>query len=227
MIHVYSEFEAHDPPTRLRQTVAKETWTIQPWTEISVKDSDLPRLWKEEGRSYPYLVDLIDFGSNLSEPNDLVIFTNTDTCVVTNCALQVAAALQDSIACYCYRRDFNHDFHEPIPDDVVPRGDNYVGSDLYAFRVSWWLANRKEFPDLLIGHEAWDPIFRHLIDTTNLGRPTILRNLIYHRRHGSRWENPANRYRLRGQQYNLTLAARWMKQHGMNPSTYGIPTKFQ
>lgn len=225
--HIYTDYEPHDSAALLRQKVAKETWSVQMWIGYGVKDSELPRLWEEEGRSYPYLVDVMDQGCKLASDFDIAIFTNTDTCVVSDCALKVAVALQDASACYCFRRDFNHDFHEPIPDDVVPRGDDYVGSDLYAFRVSWWLANRKEFPDMILGHEAWDPIFRYLINQTNAGHPTVLRNLIYHRRHPSRWESAENRYRLRGQLHNLMFASRWMKQHGINPSTHGIPVQFQ
>lgn len=220
--HFYSEFEPKDAAAKHRQTVAKMSWSIQPWTELPIRDQDLPRLWHEEGRSYPYLLDLFDAAVSKKDDADILIFTNSDIGVVTKATFYIALALQDTDACYCYRRDFNHDYSEPIPDDVVPRGDDYVGSDLYAFRTFWWRKVRGDFPDMLLGHELGDAILRRLIDSTNFGKPTMLRNLIYHRRHASWWEKAENRYRLNGQIHNLTQGANWLRQKGVNPSVHGV-----
>lgn len=221
--HFWTSYEPSDPAARERQRVARITWSTQLWTELPVRDSDLPRLWEEEGRRYPYVRDLFDFAARGRADRDILAYTNADICVSSDCALQVARLLQSTDALYAMRRDFNHDFHEPIPDDVIPRGDAYVGSDFYACRAGWWRRWRDEFPDMIVALEAWDAVLRHLIEFTNPGRAVSLSNVIYHRRHSSFWEAAENRYRLRGQKMVLQLAAAWLRRHNINPAIHGIP----
>lgn len=223
--HFYSQFTPHDVATKKRQEVAHATWAVQPWIEIPIRDEDLFRMWDEEGRAYPYVTDV--FGRACAGLNDdaIMVYTNADLCVRSNCALQIAAALQDTDALFSMRRDFNHPFHEPIPDDVIPRGDSYAGSDLYAFRVGWWEKNKAQFPDMVVAFELWDAVLRHLITETNPGRPVSVPDLSYHQRHSSWWENPKNRYRLKGQLHNLRLGSMWLRMHGVDPLTHGVPRK--
>lgn len=223
--HFFSDFEPHDPATKSRQKVARMTWSTQLWTEIAITDGLLERIWNEEGRSFPYVKDLFDYPAKAFrlDDDDILIYTNADICVLSNCALLCASALQETDALYSYRRDFNQDFSAPIPDDIVLRGTAYAGSDLYGFRVGWWNQWRQEYPDMLIGTEAWDPVLRHLMEITNPGKSVNLPNTHYHRRHDSCWERKENRYRLKRQRYNLGLASRWLKAHGVNPASHGIP----
>lgn len=220
--HFFTAYEPTDPTVRHRQKVAKSTWTTQCWQEIPVHDSDLPRLWQEEGRSFPYVRDVFDFACKGIPDSDIMVYTNADICVRTDCALVIANAMQDTDAFYSMRRDFNHDFHEPIPDDVIPRGDAYVGSDLYGFRASWWRQQRNHFPDLIVGLEAWDACLRRLIEVTNQGHQVSIPNTHYHRRHASPWEAKENRYRWKGQIYCLKTAAAWLRSMGVNPQSHGI-----
>jgi hypothetical protein len=62
MHHVYTAYAPGDPDTARRQRIAQSTWPRQPWKECPVADADLPRLWQEKGRSFPYLRDLFDVG---------------------------------------------------------------------------------------------------------------------------------------------------------------------
>lgn len=220
--HFFSDFEPHDPATKSRHKVARMTWSTQLWTEMPIPDCVLPRMWDEEGRRFPYVLDVFDSACAGKSAEDCLIYTNADICVLSNCALLCAAALQETDALYSYRRDFNEDFHAPIPDDVVLRGTAYCGSDLYAFRASWWRQWRKEFPDMLIGTEAWDPILRHLMEITNPRNSVNLPDTHYHRRHDSIWERSDNRYRLKRQLHNLMLASQWLRAHGINPAIHGI-----
>lgn len=224
--HFYSAYEPKDASTRHRQVVAKMTWSTQLWNEIPVYDSDVRRLWKEEGKQMPYVRDVFDFAAKGLPAEDILVYTNSDICVVSNCAQICAAALQGTDAFYSFRRDFNHDFSEPIPDDVVLRGNSYAGSDLYGFRVHWWQTNRNDYPDLIIGIESWDAVLRHLIELTNPGRLVNVPDTHYHRRHDSWWENNANRYRLKAQVYALKTASSWLHSHGFNPQMHGIPLTY-
>lgn len=221
--HFYTSYEPTDPAAKERQRVARITWGTQLWQEIPVHDSDVPRLWEEEGKRYPYVKDVFDFACKGLPGEDIMVYTNADICVRSDCALVVVGAMQDTDAFYSFRRDFNVDFHEPIPDDAIARGSDYAGSDLYGFRVRWWTQHRDEFPDLVLALETWDAVIRHLIERTNQGKPVNLRDTNYHRRHSSFWEDSKNRYRLKGQLHNLTLSTQWLKSRGINPAIHGIP----
>jgi len=220
--HFYCSYEPRDDGARLRHKVARMTWATQLWHEIPVRDEDLSKMWKEEGKSFPSVIEVFDFACRGLASDDIAVYTNTDICVRSNCAMVIASAMQDTDAFYSMRRDFNHDFSEPIPDDAIERGDAYVGSDLYGFRVGWWLKHRKDFPDLYCGLEAWDAILRHLIELTNLGRVVSVPNTHYHRRHASPWEAAENRYRWKGQLHCLKTAGEWLRRHNINPAIHGI-----
>lgn len=199
------------------------TWSIQHWQEFPVRDEDLPRMWEEEGKRFPYVKDVFDMACLQRPDEDCLIYTNADICVVSHCSVICALALQETDAFFSFRTDFNHDFTEPIPDDVVARGSSYAGSDLYGFRVRWWRKWRKDFPDMLLATELWDAVMRHLIQFTNQGKPVNVTGTNYHRRHGSYWESNKNRYRLRGQLHNLTTGSRWLRFHGISPIAHGVP----
>lgn len=219
--HLFSAFVPSDPETARRHRIAQSTWPRQPWKDCGVRDDQLPRLWHEKGRSYPYVKDLFDFACH-DKPNcDIMVFTNTDIMVRGDCCARVAEALQTSDACYSYRRDWHHRIDSPPPDKDFEKGLDYAGSDLAGFRVGWWRDNREEMPDMIIGFEAWDTVLRTLIDETNPnGSP--MRDIICHERHGSYWENPAHRYKLKSQQHNLGLAKAFLMERGLNPQNYCI-----
>lgn len=219
MIHFFSQFEPRDPDTALRNKVAAMTWEKQPWTERPIPDAELKRMWKEDGKSMPFIKDLFDIACDKADVTEIACYSNTDVCVRTDCAFQIAAHMQETNAAYCFRRDFNHDFTEPIPDADIEKGNDYSGSDLYAFRVGWWIQYRGEFPDLVAGLETWDLCMRVLIEDTNKGCNVTMRNLIFHRRHGglTHWEHPNNRYKWAGQKRVLTLAKQFLLKHGRKP----------
>lgn len=221
--HVFPSYTPGDPETARRQRVAQATWPRQPWKSLPVGDQDVPRLWQERGRSFPYLRDVLDVGVKYCEDEDIIIYTNSDIMARSDCCARIAEALQDADACYAFRRDFHHRVESPIPDKDYEKGLNYAGSDLAAFRAIWWRTYRDDMPDMLIAAEAWDPVIRTLIDETNLGRVTRVDDVICHERHGSYWENPAHRYKLKMQLHNLGLAKMFFMQRHIDPRKFGIP----
>jgi hypothetical protein len=219
--HFFTSYSPSDPDTARRHRIAQMTWPRQPWQERPIEDRNLPRLWRERGRSYPYVIDLFDAGCALLPDDAIMVFTNTDILVRGDACLVIAEALQGCDACYAFRRDFHHRFDTPIPDKDFEKGLDYAGSDLAAFRVGWWRDNRKEMPDMIIGFEAWDTVLRTLIEETNPGVQP-LRDIICHERHGSYWENPAHRYKLASQNHNLGLAKAFLMERGLTPGNYCI-----
>lgn len=219
--HCFTKYNPADVDAIRRNTIAQASWKEQPWTEIPVRDEDLPRLWKEEGKQFVYLRDVFDFACAKLQPEDILIYTNADIHCRCDCAFQVEQALASMGACYAFRRDFGR-LEEPLkPEDYI-HGGAYCGSDLAAFRVRWWSKTRNEMPDMILGLEAWDPCFRLLADRSNRGKPAIVRDVIGHERHDSFWERKENRHRLKGQIHCRKLAARWLWAHGVNPGKHGL-----
>lgn len=219
--HFYTSYAPSDPDTARRHRVAQLTWPRQPWRDRPIGDAQLPRLWRERGRQYPYVRDLFDAGCAGLPDGDIVVFTNTDILVRGDACPVMAEALQNWDACYAFRRDFHHRFDTPIPDRDFEKGLPYAGSDLAAFRAGWWRDNREEMPDMVIGFEAWDTVLRQLIEETNPGSEP-LRDIICHERHGSYWENPEHRYKLASQRHNLGLAKAFLLERGLVPGNYCI-----
>lgn len=219
--HCFTKYVPTDPDTIRRMTIAQGTWKEQPWTEIPVRDEDLSRLWREEGRQFVFVKDVFNFASKDLKADDILIYTNADIHCRCDCAHQVALTLAQSSACYCFRRDFGK-LQKPLEPDEYKNGGAYCGSDLAAFKVSWWRRCVHDMPDMILGMEAWDPCFRRLVEITNRGKPIVIRDVIGHERHNSFWERAENRHRLKGQLYNRALAAKWMRAHGVNPGMHGL-----
>src|ERR1700677_1249518 len=221
MIHAYSQYTPADPETRRRNSLAEQSWRGQHWLELPISDDDCPQMWVEAGRKFPFVKGFFDKACFGLDDQEIVVYTNSDIICRSDCALMLAGAMQDTNACYCFRRDFNHRLTKLPTDEEFKQATPYAGSDLYAFRVCWWLAYRHLFPEMIFGFEAWDAVLRHLIDMTNHGK-TEVKDLICHERHASRWEQPANRRTLPGQIHCLKEAFHWMVRHGINPAKHGI-----
>lgn len=221
LFHVFTAYSPKDPDTVRRNTLAQSTWAQQTWRECPVQDEALPRMWREEGRAFPYIRDVFDLGCEGKMDSDILIHTNADIHVRSDCCTQIVFALQGTDAAYCFRRDFPR-LNAALHDEQFSTGHGYAGHDLTAFRIGWWRAYRLQMPDMILGLEAWDPCIRVLIDRTNPDSDVLLHNLIAHERHGSFWENKSNRYRLRGQKLCLELAKAFLRAQGINPRKYGI-----
>jgi len=203
--------------------VAAASWARQPWIECPI--DKLPRWFREEGRELPYLKDLFDAGCKALQPEDIIIYSNADIMVRSDCTLRIVQHMQHSDGCYGYRMDFGHRIDRPLPDSDFSKGNLYAGSDLVAFRVLWWTTYRPKMPDMILGREATDPVLRTLVDETNPETaPNEIIGIIAHERHGGAgyWEHPDNRYRLKGQMHNLTLAKKFFERRRINPANFGI-----
>lgn len=226
--HIYSFFTPQLDSDKRRFQLAAHTWKSQKWEERPVHDQDLPRMFVEkkgvDGRPdkcLPFVRDIIDAGSKDLLYNDIIIYTNGDTCVATDCVKRVVKRLKDVDACYAFRRDFP-EFLDVIPDEKIKDGIDHVGSDLHAFKVSWWKANRKKFPNLVLARIAPDAILRHLIDEGGDWPKTKLENIIYHQLHDAVWERPENKFSLAGNVLNIQLVNKFLKERGIAPDKFKI-----
>lgn len=218
--HVYSHYRPKDQNTRRRINLAKATWKAQTWEEIPVGDHDV-RCYKDHMGVVPFVKDIVNFAAKEKDPSDILVLTNADICVASNCCFKIVGALQSIQAAYCFRRDFGR-LTGPLPDESIHKGNHYCGSDLYAFRVGWWNRHKADFPELLMGREAWDAILRILIEMTHPNQNPTLYDLIYHERHASVWENPRNRRTIPSQMHNVRIARDWMLSFGFMPRSIGL-----
>ena len=203
--------------------MAAATWRSQLWRETPVRYADLPRIFTDTAGSVPYVKDVLDFACAKAAVNDIVCFTSTDLCVRSDCALIVASVMQDTPACYCYRREFLADFAAPKPDAEVDKGGDYSACDLFAFRVAWWKQHRAKMPDMLIARTSWDPVLVTIIDATCPPGATTLHNLTYHRLHESVWLKPQNRWASASQKHNIRLGLDFARAHGIDARAWMLP----
>jgi hypothetical protein len=222
--HFYTAYSPVDPDTIRRTALAQASWKLQPWTEIPIRDEDLPRMFQEKGRSFPYLQDVFNKACEGRDDNDIMVYTNADIHVKSTACGIITEALQAVDAVYGYRRDFHHRLETPVADADYVKGNAYPGSDIYAFRVFWWNTVKDQMPNMILGGEGWDPLMRVLIDTINLPGDKVLRDLICHERHGgvNHWEHPVNRYKSGWNLHNLTLAKKFCAMRGINPASFGF-----
>ena len=218
--HVYSSYQPKDSGTARRMRLAARTWVNLPWTNLPVGDEQV-RLYRDIKGVVPFVQDILKVGIRDKKDEDIIVFTNADICVSTDCCFKITMALQSVDAVYCFRRDFRN-LNVIVPDAAIKQGHHYCGSDLYAFRVGWWRTYKKEFPDMLLGREAWDAVLRILIEQTHPDQNVTLHNLIYHEKHASVWENPNNRRTIPSQIHNINLAKEFCYTFGFDPRRIGL-----
>ena len=217
LVHVYSDYQSADPNTQRRMDLAQKTWRTAylsgGWEPLPIPESDLPRKFQDEGRTLPYVRDLIEAAIKNCTTEDIIVLTNADVCLLDGAEDLIRNKLKVSDAAYSFRTDFARLDRALTPLEVrtLPH-ERYSGADLFAFRASWWRAYDWKFPDLLLGAEAWDWVMRTLIDRTTQGLPA-LPDLIYHERHVTKWES--GKLNLPSQLYNRPIAKAFLREHGV------------
>lgn len=219
--HLYPKHAAGGDTLR-RNSLAAYTWSRQNWTECGVDESTTGR-WMDylPGRRLPYVKDMIDFACKGKSDRDVIVFTNADSCVADHAMHESFWKLKDVECCYSNRRDFKR-LQRPLSSAEVKGGEFYPGNDWFAFRVGWWLKHRDEYPDMLVGAEAWDCIMRMLMESTQ-SQPIVFTDFIYHEKHESPvYDHADNRMNLPTQKHNRGLAQAWMKSRNIDPKPHGL-----
>lgn len=162
-------------------------------------------------RKVPFLKDAINYAlTKMKTDRDIVMLTNADTVLVPETWDMVRRSLHKAEAICSARADFRR-IDMPIPWVGVSMPEPYVGTDLFAFTVRWWLKIRDHVPDVLLACEGWDAMLRWLVLEENpLGnlRPVV----CYHEAHPAFWAR--NRFNNAGQLYNRAELTKWCKATG-------------
>lgn len=221
LIHAWSDFRASkkvDENTAKRLSVARQTWQIQYdtgfWVGCEVTRDQLTRdAITELGdtRDTPFLRDIISKAYELANPKDIIVLTNSDTCMVPSLTGSLIDKVTAKGAAFAHRWDFGK-LHKPLLSECyVTNGNWYAGSDLFAFTKEWWDHNGHRLPDMVIGCEKWDEVMRQLVKATG---GCEIHKSIYHEKHENQWENPLTRASIKGNRHNVKLANQWSLQTG-------------
>jgi len=219
LVHVWSDFIPPEGRTRHRILIAQQSWRqesihTQRWERCPVRDGELPRSSRTvlgDNRAMPFIRDLIAKAREKCAPHDIIVLSNSDVGLTPGITGEILHNVRTSGSTWCYRWDFNR-IDAPIHTEaLVGTGVWYPGSDLFAFSAQWWDAHGHEFPDMVLGCEFWDCVFRQLCKMT--GGVEIHKG-IWHEKHNSYWEQPQHRKSNKGNIHNAGLANRWFSQHG-------------
>lgn len=215
MIHVWSDYPRLNPDAARRHAVAKKTWETEfnggLWVEMPVPETVFPRNARYnfgEKKAAPFFGDLLDRAARRAKDNDVLVFTNDDTCLVPGAGRVLESEVPKCGAVFCSRVDHTR-FDQPLSVQDALTGQHHVGADIFAFTVEWWKRWRGDMPDMLIAFEAFDLVLRKLI-TMHGGKELL--NCCYHEQHLGDWTR--NRM-TRGAVYNRSTAGKWLAAHGV------------
>lgn len=216
LYHVYSDFMGSGD-TYKRHHFAKRTWNEiykeGPWVPVPIKDAELKRSSRNVGdsKTVPFIKDLLTMACSRSGPDDILVLTNADTCFARGITEALIEEVSVNISMSAHRYDFHHDLYEIYTPSQVMMGDFYVGADLFAFKKSWWIRNSPEYPDMLLGYEAWDWIMREMVHKH--GGKIWYQGMIYHRSHPAYWHQSNVKRTHPSQVHNVRLAREWLTRN--------------
>lgn len=218
LFHVYSEFPVNGD-TKRRNNFASTTWEREyrkgAWVPLPLHDSELKRSSRNIGdqRGVPFIKDILNKAADISEDHDIIVLTNRDTCLATGTTEAIVSTLSCCEGVAAHRYDFHHKLFEHYNPNQAMLGNWYCGFDLFAFTRGWWLKHRDEYPDMLLGTEAWDWIMRELI--RKYGGHDIHYGLAFHEFHSSLWYQPHFKNSNPAQLHNIRLARQFLRQNNL------------
>jgi hypothetical protein len=159
-------------------------------------------------KNLPFVRDMIETGINIAEDEDIVAISNSDICVLPNITLKIIDLCNKFGSTYSHRYDFKIITELLNTEDDVNKGEKYLGCDFFTFSKKWWIKNKDLFPDMVLGREAWDMIYRRSVKENGGAE---LDKMTYHQVHSSPWVVYPH---LRGNTYNRDLAYHWISVHG-------------
>ena len=212
LIHAY-----HEPPfvgddSARRNAVARLTWDgahlFGNIYRLPITLEQLDRTFQDDDRLMVFVKDIIDAGArSCVERNDLIMLSNADTCFTPRLYEKIVKEFEAGVqAISGPRRDFEF-LDQPLTEEQIGTGYEYIGTDIFVMRPEWWKAHRGAFPDMILGAEMWDHLLRGMMRLENL--PEVS-NLVYHEFHDSRWTLEHNRHTLRSQRHCRHLGHQWL-----------------
>lgn len=213
-----------DEATLRRQELAHKTWVREyagyPWRTLIFGRPQAKRTSRDVGdtRTLPFVRDIVDAAllNGTQAHTDVIALSNADVCFAPGLTGWVLDKVRRHGSIFTHRWDFAK-LEKPLPNErAVRSGAWYPGSDFFAFTAGWWAKHREDFPDMILGCEFWDLVFRNLVKITK-GDEIV--GAIYHEKHAAFWERADQRNTNPGNLYNRKLADQWFTEnapHGAN-----------
>lgn len=235
LVHIYQWWEA-DALTLTRMNTARRTWTNLNMIQAEFGPINMARDSLEQGekQKVPYIKDVINFGLRLFPKNNLFLYTNSDSSLVTDIVKSIKKSL-DLYSCgYSHRVDFEKGKYPKgnISQDQLKNslalGSWSGGSDIFFFTRDWWDRHANDFPDALSGFEGWDACMMATMLKSGLTEP--VKWLSYHERHKAYWKE--NRTKAIGQIYNRKVCTEWALKNnlghllGATEFLFKVPTPY-
>ena len=164
---VYSDYPARGVE-RERIELAEDSWRYHfdnsDLIELPVGHSEVSRSGADMGDSaLPFIRDLFDIGCRHALPEDIVMYVNRDIGLTTVAPEKIIAGVaRGQGVTVCPRRMLYPKKYRAYKTVLNCRHDG--GFDVMAVTPQWWRSNRDKMPDMLIGREAWDTVFRSLAE---------------------------------------------------------------
>lgn len=220
LVHAYCFTGPVDVETHRRMLVAHRSWQDEyertgRWLAAPVAASDLSRDSSTElgdPKPAPFYRDVINHALDRCRPQDIVVISNADVGFTPGITGWIIDAMMRSGAIFAHRWDAFCPLTDPIRGEhIVSALKWYPGSDLWAFKASWWKQHGSQYPDMIIGREAGDMVLRHLVK--NHGGVEIPRS-VWHEKHDSYWEHYGMKESLPGNRKNRELAMEFLDRYG-------------
>jgi len=211
LIHVWSDYTRTNAGAVRRHSMARKTWEQEyltgKWKPCCVHETEFSRNGNEVGeqKPVPFVRDLLMEAVTRAGENDVIVFSNDDTCFACNLTQTIIENVQRHGAIWGSRREHRR-IDRILNYQQMIQGYKHCGADIFAFSKKWWELHNHKFPDFLLSFEAWDLVLKKLIQITG---GTEVQETCYHEVHESFWHEPANR-ECPGNLYNRELTRGWL-----------------
>lgn len=212
-----------------RKGIAQKSWDAlyaQGVIPCHLDEANYPRTANDIGdtRRLPFLLDVLNEGMALADPDDIIFLTNDDNFLHP----QLPDMLRQHISIYevgcAHRCEFKLTSLPSTPsppETYVKRGRPHMGRDLFAFTKRWLLRNWNDIPDFVLGCSDWDLCMTCLI-RNHFGIKSTRKNIednlfpaelplgyVSHTYHSPAWNHPAYTNNAPGQLHNRHLFKAW------------------
>ena len=188
--HTFQIFEPDLKKDRIREEFAQSTWKyLYEHGVIPTYRSNYSRNSKDYGDDSDgcFFKDVINDAIEKAEDTDVIIYTNTDSCLPKNIFKLVESKIKDYGCCYGKRRELSDILpgRHLTDDEIQSFPYTKYGACIFAFTKKWWVENQHKLADCILPKGMWDNNLTYLIKQISLN--TRLDNSVYHIAHASTW----------------------------------------
>lgn len=208
IIFLYDDVEPLNDNERRRFDYARNTWQFHFGQGDVLEFPTHVRQWwrssKDMGdpRPVPYLRDVLDYGLKYARQEDVLLYANRDICLTTGAPERIIKAVQENGVAVAWRRNFIPKHGRLYKHSTNAKRDG--GVDLVFVSPGWWMEHRDKIPDMFLGRECWDWVFRIIAEEQH-GKSIYVDDVAYHEPHsGQFWKQ--NKKTNPGQAHNRGLA---------------------